>query len=128
RKVSQIENFLAVARIDAHRKQPMDEVMALTLSQMYAKYRLIFPYFAALPSLNGDHVTTFARAAERIEKVDQAEMNTVLGEFHSLIQLIILLKEAGKLPDETCAQLFSFVAEKFAGRSEEHTSELQSLT
>jgi hypothetical protein len=115
RKVSQIENFLAVARIDAHRKQPMDEVMALTLSQMYAKYRAIFPYFAALSSLNGDHVTTFARAAERIEKFDQGEMNTVLGEFHSLIQLIILLKETGKLPDEKCAQLFSFVAGKFAG-------------
>src|SRR5262245_10015942 len=114
RKVSQIENFLAVARIDAHRKQPMDEVMALTLSQMYGKYRAIFPYFAALSSLNSDHVTTFASAAERIEKVDQAEMNTVLGEFHSLIQLIIMLKEAGKLSDQKSAELFSFVAGKFA--------------
>jgi hypothetical protein len=114
-KVSQVENFLAVARIDVHRKQPMDEVMALTLSQMYAKYRAIFPYFAAFSSLNGDHVTIFVKAAERIEKVDEAEMNTVLGEFHSLIQLIILLKEAGKFPDEKCAQLFSFLAAKFAG-------------
>src|SRR4030095_512723 len=82
---------------------------------MYAKYRAIFPYFAALSSLNGDHVTIFVKASERIEKVDEAEMNTVLGEFHSLIQLIILLKEAGKLPDEGCAQLFSSVAAKFAG-------------
>ena len=114
-KVSQVENFLAVAKIDAHRKQPMDDVMALTLSQMYAKYRVIFPYFATLSSLNSNDVTTFARAAERIEKVDEAEMNTVLGEFHSLIELIILLKEAGKLPDEKCAQLFSSVAAKFAG-------------
>jgi hypothetical protein len=114
RKMSAIETFLAVARIDAHRKQPMDEVMALTLSQMYTKYRAIFPYFAALSSLNGDEVTAFVRAAERIEKVDPAEMNTVLGEFHSLIQLIIMLKEAGKLSDQKSAELFSFVAGKFA--------------
>ena len=115
RKVSPVEKFLAVAKIDAHRKQPMDEAMALTLSRMYAKYRAIFPYFAAISSLNSDDVTTFARAAERIEKVGEAEMNTVLGEFHSLIQLIVLLKETGKLPDEKCAQLFSFVSAKFAG-------------
>jgi tetratricopeptide (TPR) repeat protein len=115
RRVNQIENFLSVARIDAHRKDPMDELMALTLSQMFGKYQSVFPYFTALQSLNGNQITEFGKAAQRIENLKETELNTALGDFHALIKLLVLLKESGKLPEPKATELFSFVSGKFAG-------------
>ncbi len=109
----QIENFLAVVRVNRHRHQPMDEVMAAALSQNYARYQSVFPYFAALPELTGQQALTFFQAAARLEKFEKAELNTVLGEFHALLKLVVLLNEARAFPDRKAAELFSSICGDF---------------
>jgi hypothetical protein len=108
-KVSQIENFLAVAHIESHRSEPLDERTALALSQIYPKYRSVFPYFAALPALRSDAIDAFLRAAEQLEKFEGVPLNTALGEFHALVQLTVVFEELGLLSDGDAAELFTFV-------------------
>jgi hypothetical protein len=105
--ISQIENFLAVAHIESHRSEPLEEHTALTLSQIYPKYRAIFPYFAAMPALKGDAIDAFWRAAEQLEKFEGVSLNTALGEFHALVQLTIIFNELGLLSDQDAAELFT---------------------
>jgi hypothetical protein len=113
-KFRRIQNFLAVARIDAHRHQPMDELMALSLAQNYAKYESVFPYFAELNELTGRQTTSFFLAAQRLEGLEGVELNTALGEFHSLIKLVTLLNQATVIPDVRAAELFALVCDNFA--------------
>jgi hypothetical protein len=113
RTFRQIENFLAVVRVNRHRHQPMDEVMAAALSQNYARYQSVFPYLAALPELTGQQALTFFQAAARLEKFEKAELNTVLGEFHALLKLVVLLNEARAFPDREAAELFASICGDF---------------
>ena len=45
---SELDNFLAVAHIDEHRTDPLDEASALLLAQHYAEDGAAYPYFAIL--------------------------------------------------------------------------------
>ena len=45
---SELDNFLAVVRIDAHRSEPLDEASALLLADHYPRSQAIYPYFASL--------------------------------------------------------------------------------
>jgi hypothetical protein len=53
RTFRRIQNFLAVVHIEAHRRQPMDETMALALAQNFAKYQDVYPYFTEFTELTG---------------------------------------------------------------------------
>ena len=110
-----VQNFLAVVRVDAHRRQPMDETMALLLAQNYAKYESIFPYFAELTELTGQQTSSFFQAARRLETFSGVELNTVLGEFHSLLKLVSLLHESRVISAAQAAELFAMVCNNFAG-------------
>ena len=114
RKFSLIQNFLAVVRIDAHRHQPMDETMALTLAQNYAKYQSAFPYFAEFTELTGSQTAAFFQAAKRLEGFEGVELNIALGEFHSLLKLVGLLHAARAVSDSKAAELFGAVCDSFA--------------
>jgi hypothetical protein len=48
---SELENFLAVARIEAHRAKPMDEQSALLLAQSYTEFSSAYPYFTDITEL-----------------------------------------------------------------------------
>ena len=114
RKFRLIQNFLAVVRIEAHRRQPMDETMALVLAQNYAKYEAVYAYFAELPELTGQQATSFFRAARVLEGFKGAELETALGEFDSLLKLISLLQGTGALSEPKSAELFGMVCLNFA--------------
>ena len=115
RKFRRIENFLAVVRINAHRRQPMDETMALALAQNFAKYRNAYPYFAELTELTGQQTISFFQAAKRLEAFGGAELNFAMGEFQSLLKLVSLLHESRAISDGKAAELFASVCIGFAG-------------
>ncbi len=121
---SQVENFLAVVRLEQHRTEPMDEQMALLLSQNYAKFKSFYPYFASLPLLTSKEITRFLQAAEALEMLDKMELNTVLGEFDALIHLLVLLRGNGAISDAASTKLFASICGGFAGarRQEDYVS------
>jgi hypothetical protein len=113
-KFRRIQAFLAAVRIDAHRLQPMDETMALVLAQKYGNYESMFPYFSEVTELTGAQAFSLFQAAKRLETFSGVELNTALGEFHSLLKLVSLLHEVKAIPDAKAAELFSGICNSFA--------------
>src|SRR5262249_2749157 len=86
---SEVENFLAVVRLESHRATPMDATMARLLFESYPKYKAAFPYLTSLPTLEAPQLTHFLQAAGHLEGLRGEKIESPLGEFHALIQLLI---------------------------------------
>ena len=112
-RVSQMENFLAVARIDARRKEPLTPAEALLLSQKYVHFRGVYGYFVSLTSINEAHLTSFFRMVERRKDVRNVDENTELGHFHAVVRLMTLFAETGALPQDKAAALFASFCERW---------------
>lgn len=111
---SELENFLAVARIDAHRVQPLDEPSALLLAQNYAEYSTAYAYFAEITGLGYSDYERFFAAIERVKPHSVFDANLQLGQFHSLIEWICLLRRRQVLDEKGAAKLFRYVCDRFA--------------
>jgi hypothetical protein len=110
---SELDNFLAVVRIEAHRSDLMDEASALLLADNYPRSRAIYAYFAGLTSLTHDDFASFFNMTEKLEALPLLEMNSVWGEFHALTRLLCLDQESGQLSGKQAAALFRELCDKF---------------
>jgi tetratricopeptide (TPR) repeat protein len=111
--VSELDHFLAVVRIDEHRPDPLDAASALLLAQHYGADRAMYPYFASLTGLTQPQFEHFFTLAEQLRSAQRVELNVMLGELHSLIELISLAQEAGALDPAAAAGLFDSVCVRF---------------
>ncbi|MCW5963252.1 MAG: hypothetical protein KIT83_04370, partial [Bryobacterales bacterium] len=97
RKRSQLENFVEVARIDASRKEPLDEESAFLLAEFAGLMRPVYPYFTALPFLDADDyrqiLTVFRGFQDRNREVSNAEA----GQFHAVLFLVATASHHGTL-------------------------------
>ena len=112
--VSELDHFLAVVRIDAHRTEPLDAASALLLAQHYGADRAMYPYFASLTGLTQAQFEHFFGLAEQLRGTQRVELNVMLGELHSLIEIISLAQEGGALDPAAAAGLFDSVCVRFA--------------
>ncbi|HUE22564.1 MAG TPA: hypothetical protein VMQ86_12850 [Bryobacteraceae bacterium] len=110
---SELDNFLAVVRIDAHRSEPLDEASALLLADHFPRTRAIYPYFASLSSLGHEEFESFFTMAEKLEALPAIELNSVWGEFHALTRVLCLDEESGQLSGKMAAELFRQLCERF---------------
>ena len=110
---SELDNFVAVVRIDAHRSDPLDEASALLLANHSSRSRAIYPYFASLTSLTYEDFASFFTMTEKLESLPVVEMNTVWGEFHALARLLCLDQESGRLSGKKAAELFRQICDRF---------------
>lgn len=123
--VGELDHFLAVVRIDAHRPEPLDAASALLLAQHYGADRALYPYFASLTGLTQPQFEHFFGLAEQLRGAQRVELNVMLGELHSLIELISLAQEAGAIDPAAAAGLFDSVCVRFgkaAGSASGYTS------
>ena len=111
--LSELDNFLAVVRIDAHRSEPLDEASALLLADHFARSQAIYSYFASLSSLGHEEFESFFTMAEKLGGLPAVELNSVWGEFHALTRLLCLAQESGQLPGKKAAELFRQLCERF---------------
>ena len=119
KKYSRAENFLAVVHLERHWEHPMAEEAALLLSRSFPKYREIFPYLASLPKPSTRQLQRFFQAARNIEEVDVASLNATLGQFHGLLQTLVLLAENRGLDESEIASILDAICQKFTeARSE----------
>ena len=119
-KFNQVENFLALVRLERHRTHPLDEATALLLSQNYARYRGVFPLFAALPDLSSQNLTSFFQACRNLESLGKPLLNQALGEFQGVLQLVVLLFENGAIEESAVVSTFAATCERFAKAKEPH--------
>lgn len=111
---SELDNFLAVVRIDAHRTEPLDEPSALLLADHYPRSRTVYPYFASLTSLGYEEFESFFTMAEKLEPLPVLELNSVWGEFHALARLLSMAQEFGQLSGKQAAGIFGQLCDKFS--------------
>lgn len=106
-----LEALVPVARLEAKRKTPLDEGSAKLLAEHYTEWRALFPYFEKLPGLGREDFTAFAAFADSVSDAPPAKRNLVLGEWHSLIELIARGVQAGSLDAPAGARAFRRVCE-----------------
>jgi tetratricopeptide (TPR) repeat protein len=111
---TELENFLAVARIEAHRTQPMDEQSALVLAQNYTDFSSTYAYLAEITALGSSDYERFFATVEHFKGHSLLETNLTLGQFHSLIEWICLLRGRHVIDDNGAAKLFRYICERFS--------------
>ena len=122
--VSELEKFRAVAQVDAHRRKPLDTASALLLKRWYGDAGAVYPYFAVLTGLELEDFQEFFRLAAQIRGRREKGWNEELGEVHSLIKLLCLLAEAGRLSEEQAAAEFGSICRRYlAANSAEEMAE-----
>jgi len=114
---SELENFLAVVRIEEHRDEPLDEESALLLAQHSARYPSYYPYFAAFTALSARDFAQFFQFAEKTNEMHAEEASTRLGHFHALIEILRLEVLSGAIGQAKAAQIFARICDRFASAS-----------
>lgn len=112
---TELANFLAVARINAHRAKPLDEQSTLILAQNYPDFYSSYAYFTDITAIGSADFSRFFAALEAIQSHPALEGNLQLGQIHSLIEWISLLARRRAIGGDDAVKLFRFVSDRFAG-------------
>ena len=124
---TELENFLAVARIDAHRAKPLDEQSALLLAQSFSEFSTAYPYFTDITELGASDYSQFFSSVERIKAHNVLEANVQLGQLHSLVEWICLLRRRQVIGAEEAAKLFRDMSARFVSAESAATYTAASL-
>jgi tetratricopeptide (TPR) repeat protein len=116
-KQTELANFLAVARIDAHRANPLDEQSALVLAQNYPDLYSSYAYFTDITAIGSEDFARFFAAMQQIQSHPALDANLQLGQIHSLVEWISLLARRRAIGPDDAAKLFRFVSDRFADAS-----------
>jgi tetratricopeptide (TPR) repeat protein len=101
-----IENFIAIVRIEAAREEPLDEASALLLAEQYSNYSALYPYFMQLGGLRYNEFSAAFQLAQRFRSMSPLDANPLLGQWHALWHYLARAERTGALPSETVAGLF----------------------
>jgi|GEM_PF-2020286 len=110
---TELDNFLAVVRIEQHRNELLDEASALALAQNFDEYENVYPYFAVLTGLTQKEFEGFFRFGEKLRGMNPLELNSILGQFHSLLDMLRLGSESGALDEKRSTALFFALCDSF---------------
>jgi Ca-activated chloride channel homolog len=110
------EALIAASRLEAARRAPLDAASAKALARNYTAWRSLFPYFERLPGLGAAEFTALESFEAGVQKLDATKRNFVMGEWHSLVELIALGTESGALDATKSARLFRRVCVELPGR------------
>jgi tetratricopeptide (TPR) repeat protein len=113
-KRTELNNFLAVAQIDAHRSGTLDDEAALLLAQRYGDQSASYAYFTELTALNAADFRNLFDLFDGLHAQSPLQANIRLGELHALVQWICLLRERQVFGDEEAARLFRTILKSFA--------------
>jgi tetratricopeptide (TPR) repeat protein len=103
---SQLDNFLAVLRIDLSRERPLDGAEAILLTQQFARFEAFYPYFSVFTSLNLKDFQGFFAFAEKAGSLPDVDAHHVLGQFQSLVHIAALLTQARILSGAAASEYF----------------------
>jgi Tfp pilus assembly protein PilF len=110
---SELDNFVAVVRIDRHRAVPLDETSALLLAQHFAEDGAAYPYFSILTGLGQKEFQQFFALSATLRQMAPAERAAQLASIESLIEIVCLAREAGTIDDTQSAELFGKIVGRF---------------
>ena len=101
-----LETLVPIAELEQKRGRPLDEGSVKLLARHYSEWNSLFPYFARLNAMRNEDFTALERFANAVSLSPAATQNTVLGEWHSLVELISRGVEAGSISQNAGAAAF----------------------
>jgi len=101
-----LEALVPIADMEQQRKTPFDEGSVKLLIQNYSTWRSLAPYFVRLTELHGEEFAALARFSTAVSAYPAARQGAVLGEWHSLMELISRGVQAGSLSQAAAADAF----------------------
>jgi VWFA-related protein len=110
-----MEALVPVASLEEKRGAPLDAASVGQLVRHYAEWRSLFPYFEKLQALGADEFQALAGFSEAASIQSLEARNTLVGEWHSLVKLIVLGAQAGSLDEGAAARAFARVSAALAG-------------
>ncbi len=110
----ELDNYMAVVRLDAHRRQPLDERSALLLAQQFPRFEHAWPHFAILTGLGYTEFGRFFALLENLRDYKRVALNQRMGQVYALIELLCLAAQSGKLAEKESAAIFGMLCERFA--------------
>jgi tetratricopeptide (TPR) repeat protein len=111
--VSELDNFLAVVRIAAHRSDSLDDESVLMLAQNFDEFESIYPYFADFRKLRSEDFTKLFAFLSKMRSGDEVDSESILGQFYASLELIRLAKDFGGLPEDKANQLVTSLSSGF---------------
>ena len=110
-----VEALVPVASLEEKRGAPLDAASVGLLARHYAEWRSLFPYFEELPALGAAGFQVLAGFSEAASNQPLEARNILVGEWHSLVKLIVLGAQAGSLDQGAAASAFARVSAALAG-------------
>jgi hypothetical protein len=124
---SELDNFLAIAGIDAHRATPLDEESALMLAQHYSEFSPAYSYFADLSAIDAAGFRSFFSLVGGIARQPLLERQLAMGQLNSLIEWVVLIKRRHVIDDAQAASLFARICDRLAEANDEGARSLASI-
>jgi Ca-activated chloride channel family protein len=110
-----LETLVPIAELEQRRGAPLDEGSVKLLARHYSEWNSLFPYFAHLTRLNHEEFEALERFASAVSQSPAATQNAVLGEWHSLVELIWRGVQAGSIDQAAGASAFRRVCQVLTG-------------
>jgi len=101
-----LETLVPIAQLEQKRGGPLDEGSVKLLARHYSEWNSLFPYFARLNEVRNEDFAALERFASAVSLSPAATQNAVLGEWHSLVELISRGVEAGSINQTAGAAAF----------------------
>ena len=107
-----LETLVPIAELEQKRGRPLDEGSVKLLARHYSEWNSLFPYFARLKELRHEDFAALERFGAVVGDYPASTQNAVLGEWHSLMELISRGVEAGSIDQTAGAAAFRRVCQE----------------
>ena len=109
--LNSLEALVAIAQLEEKRRAHFDDVSARLLARHFNEWHALFPYFEELPGLGRAEFEALEAFSKGVAEYRKPAQNLVMGEWHSLVALIVLGRKAGSLDDATGVRAFRHACE-----------------
>ena len=106
-----LRSLAAMVELESKRGARLDPGAAQLLVEHFEEWRHLIPYFEKLPGLAAPELQSLAAFTAATAGAMPQQQAILLGEFHSLVEMIILASQAGSLDAERAAAEFRRVAD-----------------
>ena len=112
-RLPSLQPLTEMVRIENRRGAPLDAESVALLVRHRDEWRFLFPYFEKLPGLGAPEFRALATFTEQAKVASDRQI--IVGDWHSLVELMALASQAGSLDPAQAAQAFRQACEILRG-------------
>lgn len=110
-RLSWPEALVEIGQLERKRTAPFDDASARLLERHFNEWRALFPYFEEMSGLGRGDFEALEAFSKAVAGYRKQQQNMVMGDWHSLVALIVLGRKAGSLDDARAVRAFRHACE-----------------